>query len=255
SCTSTKRGTCDEMAEKRRFQQEKSRDMESAVAQGPNSMENLQPGLNRCLDAFIVALNQSCDGEKWYTSIAGLQLASLAFYVACRNVTTPCLTVDKGTPPRLWSGVVHDGNGQEPCTTSPEGPMTATRVPAFRVRKVMWKSTEPIDGIVLSSSLRRITFGRSFNQRIDRVLLPASVEEIVFGDAFNQPVNGVRWPTSLQKLVFGHAFNQPVDALVWPVSLHELVFGGDFNQSLHGVVLPTSLRRIELGGDFNQRID
>ncbi|CAB1101868.1 unnamed protein product [Ectocarpus sp. CCAP 1310/34] len=35
--------------------------------------------LNRCLDAFIVALNQSCDGKKWYTSRADLQLASLAF--------------------------------------------------------------------------------------------------------------------------------------------------------------------------------
>ncbi|CAM9839374.1 unnamed protein product, partial [Ectocarpus fasciculatus] len=57
-----------------------------------------------CLDAFIVALNQACDGQckRWYASTLELQLASLEFCGACRSVQTFQVHVDAETPPSLW---------------------------------------------------------------------------------------------------------------------------------------------------------
>ncbi|CAN0490571.1 unnamed protein product, partial [Ectocarpus sp. 12 AP-2014] len=57
------------------------------------------------LDAFIVALNQTCDGgeKRWYTSTLELQLASLEFCRACRRVPTLHLRINPRTPRSLWS--------------------------------------------------------------------------------------------------------------------------------------------------------
>lgn len=57
----------------------------------------------RCLDAFTVALHQAFEGQRWYTSTAQLQLASLQFCRACRSVLTLyMITVDVDTPEHLW---------------------------------------------------------------------------------------------------------------------------------------------------------
>ncbi|CAN0240998.1 unnamed protein product, partial [Ectocarpus fasciculatus] len=44
-------------------------------------------GGSKCLDAFIVALNQACGGQekRWYVSTLELQLVSLEFCGACRS--------------------------------------------------------------------------------------------------------------------------------------------------------------------------
>ncbi|CAM9691685.1 unnamed protein product, partial [Ectocarpus sp. 4 AP-2014] len=57
-------------------------------------------GRPSCLDAFIVALNQTCDGGKrrWYASTLELQRVSLAFCGACRSVPTLHVRVDRETP-------------------------------------------------------------------------------------------------------------------------------------------------------------
>lgn len=63
-------------------------------------------GGDRCLDAFVVALNQACEGRKnsWYTSTLELQLASLEFCKACRSVSTLRVLVDTTTPRSLmWA--------------------------------------------------------------------------------------------------------------------------------------------------------
>ncbi|CAM9797682.1 unnamed protein product, partial [Ectocarpus sp. 12 AP-2014] len=54
---------------------------------------------SKCLDAFIVALNQTCDGGKmrWYASTLELQLVSLEFCGACRRVPTLHVRVHRRT--------------------------------------------------------------------------------------------------------------------------------------------------------------
>ena len=56
---------------------------------------------DRCLEAFIVALNQTLDASAWFASTKQLQLTSLQFCVACRSVKTLRLTVDSKIPRHL----------------------------------------------------------------------------------------------------------------------------------------------------------
>ncbi|CAM9968500.1 unnamed protein product, partial [Ascophyllum nodosum] len=49
-------------------------------------------GPTRCLDAFLIALNQA-DSSGWYLSTLQLQLASLKVCELCRSVSTLHLTV------------------------------------------------------------------------------------------------------------------------------------------------------------------
>lgn len=57
-----------------------------------------------CLDAFIVSLNQACEGGKkrWYASTLELQQVSLEFCRACRSVPTLRIRVEGKTPVSLW---------------------------------------------------------------------------------------------------------------------------------------------------------
>ncbi|CAM9295056.1 unnamed protein product, partial [Ectocarpus sp. 12 AP-2014] len=57
-------------------------------------------GRRKCLDAFIVSLNQTCDRQeqRWYASTLELQLVSLDFCGACRRCPTLHVRVDRQTP-------------------------------------------------------------------------------------------------------------------------------------------------------------
>lgn len=61
------------------------------------------PASSRCLDAFTVALNQTClrpaEGAVHFNKGPSAGLGP--FCVACRNVTTLRLRVDQHAPPRL----------------------------------------------------------------------------------------------------------------------------------------------------------
>ncbi|CAM9654724.1 unnamed protein product [Ectocarpus sp. 13 AM-2016] len=62
-------------------------------------------GRTRCLDAFVVALSQACEGGKkrWYASTLELQLTSLDMCRACRSRPILHLRVFGHTPKSLWS--------------------------------------------------------------------------------------------------------------------------------------------------------
>lgn len=63
------------------------------------------PGTSWCLDAFIVALSQACEGngKHWYTSTLQLQLTSLELCSACRSVPTLDVKVNGDSPRGLWA--------------------------------------------------------------------------------------------------------------------------------------------------------
>ncbi|CAN0193582.1 unnamed protein product, partial [Hapterophycus canaliculatus] len=185
----------------------------------------------RCLDAITVALNQSWDAKRWYTSTMELQLASLDFCVACRSVPTLHLIVDDDTPSRL----LRFADGEEHASVArdtPDGGRCKSRVPRFLARSVTWgvasaeRLKSPIGAL---SKVESFVFGNAFNDRVEGVSWPPRVERLlVFGEFFNQPIEKVEWPASLELLVFGWEFNQRISQVVWPPSLRRLVFGVRF---------------------------
>lgn len=82
---------------------------------------------------FTVALHQASEGQRWYTSTAQLQLASLQFCKACRSVPTLYMTVDEGTPEHLWD---HSASQQRRASREWRRVRRLTRVPIFRPRGV-----------------------------------------------------------------------------------------------------------------------
>ena len=97
----------------------------------------------------------------------------------------------------------------------------------------------------LLSTIRHITFGKSFNHTIDRVL-PSSLTHLTFGQLYNSSVRYL--PDNITHLTFGLSFNLPVDHL--PQSITHLTFGEKFSQPL--THLPHALQMLKLGYFFYQ---
>eukprot|EP00903_Cladosiphon_okamuranus_P011541 g10866.t1 len=234
---------------------------------------------SRCLRAFLVVLRDTGDDgqQPWITSIKELQMASLLFCAACRDVPTRRLGVSRRIPPHLLSA---DDNAnaavaacslkRHSCDSEQPG---RSRVPRLRVRAVTWRLPSPAalsrpmfalrdaeeirfifdcsynDGssslahTVWPPRLRVLEFHEFFNQALQKAKLPQSLEAIRFGNAFNQPIEGVKFPASLREAHFGNAFNKPVEDVAWPPGLQALAFGHSFDQPLARMVWPASLRR------------
>ncbi|CAN0190334.1 unnamed protein product, partial [Ectocarpus sp. 12 AP-2014] len=108
-------------------------------------------GRRRCLDAFIVALNQACDGGKrrWYASTLELQLVSLEVCGACRCVPVLHVRVRRRTPRSLWSPCksheTADMRSGEGCISS--------RVPAVHAFGLTWAL--PMEVLLQSSAIEQ----------------------------------------------------------------------------------------------------
>lgn len=229
---------------------------------------------NPCLDAFAVALSQTCEGDRWYTSTKELQLASLDFCHACRSVTTLSLTVNDAIPRRLLAAA------DAPLPNRKR--LCPSRVPRLRARRVWWglptaaelrKPTfsladatemyfdddfaDSLDGIAWPHRLKDVSFtGHSkFNRPLDKVTWPACLQKLTFGEGFNQPIRGNVWPSSLQELTFGTDFDTSGDETEWPTNLLRLRLVFRFNHPISGVVWPASLRELVLGNSFDRPIE
>ncbi|CAM9166011.1 unnamed protein product [Ectocarpus sp. 4 AP-2014] len=211
---------------------------------------------SRCLQAFRVALQQTClDRESWYASTTQLQLASLPFCLACRDSVTLCLTVDDSIPRRLLAGVSADEAVRAPAGPRQRG---RSRVPRFQVREVTWHRRSSVELSARIYALAEADFffvDGGFNSGVDAVAWPAKLRRLEFGDYFNQPIAGASWPASLEQLTFGCNFNQSVEDMSWPSSLQEVAFLGNFNQSIEGVTWPSSLQQLTFGREFDQPIE
>ncbi|CAM9664753.1 unnamed protein product [Scytosiphon promiscuus] len=228
---------------------------------------------NACLDAFSVALGQTCDGKSWYTSTKELQLASLPFCAACRSVTTLALVVNDKTPRTLMA--VADA----PLPSWRR--LCASRVPRLRARRVWWNLQTATDlkksidavadateiffardfvdsltGIVWPQRLSTVKFDvdSEFNLPIGDTAWPASLRQLTFGECFDQAIRGRGLPESLEELTFGSNFDQSVEETQWPPNLLRLTFGFYFNQPIEAVMLPDSVEELELGDEFNRPI-
>ncbi|CAM9352241.1 unnamed protein product [Ectocarpus sp. 8 AP-2014] len=226
----------------------------SAPAPSPLQSPPTTPGptRNSCLEALIVALNETCDGRSWYTWTKKLQLASLEFCNACRSYPTMHLKVGEQIPRRLLATV--DAPPPHPKR------LCWTRVPRLRARCVTWNmptAAEFRTPILAMTDVENLEFGKHFEDGLDGVAWPQRLKTILFlyRSSFNQPIELVQWSASLQEITFGADFNQPIERVKFPASLQQLIFGRSFDQSIAGAVLPTSLQLLELGIKFNQPIE
>ena len=154
-------------------------------------MLKLSTGPSRFLDAITVTLNQVCDGKQWLASTKELQLASLQFCAACREMPTLHLRVDRSTPERLLTAPAEDtAVDLEAAVVAGGAGKTANRVPRLRARAVTWD----------------LPTAERLGSPIDAL---ASVEVIKFAGGFNGSVRSVAWP---DKVMFGLS---AAASLVW----------------------------------------
>ncbi|CAN0225618.1 unnamed protein product [Ectocarpus sp. 8 AP-2014] len=125
------------------------------------------PGRSSCLNAIVVALNETCDGKSWYTSTKELQLASLGFCTACRNHQTVHLKVDVHIPRRLLAAA----DAPPPLPKR----LCRTRVPRLKTRRVTWN-------MPTAAALRNPVFAMT------------DVEYLEFGGDFGGSLEAVAWP-------------------------------------------------------------
>lgn len=230
------------------------------------------PTYNACLDAFVVALNQTWDGKRWYTSNMQLQLASVQMCAACRSVTKVVMIVDDEIPRSLLAAAEDLSSNKR---------LRSSRVPRLRAHTVLWflrsaaEMRRPIgslvdaseiyfyhmfigslEGVVLPRRLKKLHFDPAspYNEPIVAVTWPDTLQQITFGEEFDQPINGVSWPPSLLQLKFSLRFNQPVEETTWPSKLIRVEFGLSFDQPIEAVAWPNSIRQMWFGHAFNRPI-
>ncbi|CAM9582244.1 unnamed protein product [Ectocarpus fasciculatus] len=154
-------------------------------------------------------IKQACDGQgkRWYTSTLELQLVSLAFCVACRDVPTLHVRVDRQTPATLWSPrkshTTSNKRSREVCTSS--------RVPAVQAFGLTWAlplevlqqraAMEPRSG---SECQQRLT-GPPSASRLRWEIWSQNLKRLEFDS--DMPLNTVSWPASIQQLSFRVCFN------------------------------------------------
>ena len=227
----------------------------------------LVSGEHQCLDAFIVALGQACEGGKkrWYTSTMELQLVSLEFCRACRSVPTLHVPVKDSTPRSLWPPQSQIGASNA---------IISSRVPAVRAIHLTgelpmllrlqraeierWICCEylHLQGSVCAASLLSVVWPRGLKHLVlesgleacvETISWPPSLRSLACGGNFNQSLTGMMWPVALQQLWLGHYFNQPIAGVDWPASLRRINFGKRFNQPITTVVWPSSLQQVTFG--------
>ncbi|CAM9756904.1 unnamed protein product, partial [Ectocarpus fasciculatus] len=187
-----------------------------AVLSPPTTPE---PTRSSCLNAFTVALDDTCDGKRWYTSTKELQLTSLEFCIACRNYQTMNLKVDSEIPRRLLAAA--DAPPLHPQR------LGGTRVPRLKARRVTWNmptAAELREPVFAMTDVDRLEFGRAFEGSLETVAWPRRLRTINLFVCvrFNKQIELVDWPASLQTLVLGCAFRQPIECVEFPPSLQQL---------------------------------
>ncbi|CAM9977509.1 unnamed protein product [Ectocarpus fasciculatus] len=205
-------------------------------------------GGSKCLDAFMIALNQACDGEgnRWYVSTLELQLVSLEFCGACRSAQLLDVRVDEPTPPTLWtSRTSHTTPGKRSKNI-----FISKRVPA--VQAFGWKWDLSIERLPNRAAFDRQPrpecpqhYGHFCEPGVGSVVWPRSLKRLAI--SWDMPIHAVSWPASLQQLLFGGLFNQSIVGVTWPASLQQLSFRAEFNQPIVGVTWPTSITSVTRG--------
>ncbi|EGC30454.1 hypothetical protein DICPUDRAFT_83606 [Dictyostelium purpureum] len=107
--------------------------------------------------------------------------------------------------------------------------------------------------LLLSPTIKAITFGYQFNHTIKEFRVPNSVIEICFGHCFDKLLVKGMIPSSVKTLTLGHMFNQeliPNQSI--PNGILNLTLGYGFNKNIQVNSIPFSVTSLELGHSFNK---
>ena len=101
---------------------------------------------------------------------------------------------------------------------------------------------------------RSLTFGFSFDQPLERVMLLSSLRCLAFCNDFNHPLEKATQPSTLQSLTVAFFYNKPLEGATLPSALRSLAFGSNFNFAQKSAKLDfwPRLQPAIGGGDFAQ---
>ena len=107
-------------------------------------------------------------------------------------------------------------------------------------------------------SLLELSFGDAFNQPIydnaqNRSLLPANLKKLIFGRDFDQLLPRNALPLKLEELELGGNFATPLAQCSFPSTIMKLRFGEAFDQTITANSLPTFLKILELHKDLSRQ--
>src|SRR5436305_6702527 len=79
------------------------------------------------------------------------------------------------------------------------------------VIRLLYDSNESMnDRLTKFPNLKKLKFGRYYNQPLKEGYLPSNLTQLTFGYEFNQLLKEEYLPSTLTKLTFGRKFNQPL---------------------------------------------
>lgn len=110
------------------------------------------------------------------------------------------------------------------------------------------------EGCQWPPSLKQLTIGGRFTERLDTLTWPPYLEVLIFGDFFNSPIRGATWPSTLRIIRFGRSFGKTLAGVSWPPRLEELRLGGHYT-GCWGIDWPASLTKLTLGYFFYSRLE
>ncbi|GAM24426.1 hypothetical protein SAMD00019534_076010 [Acytostelium subglobosum LB1] len=103
-------------------------------------------------------------------------------------------------------------------------------------------------------SLKTLTLGGHFNQKITPQCLPQSLTSLTFGNSFDSDISPGSLPDSITTLNLGGSFDCTILRGVLPASLTQLTLGYYFNREIACGVLPDKLKDLRFGYMFNRHL-
>ena len=146
---------------------------------------------------MCIAVNHGYDGVQWYLSTRSLEMVCLDLCVSCRDLAISHVVVNDDTPRHLYLRRTQDRL---------RGKRRASRIPALRVRSITWGSSPARISVerhwtykqpaFLDSGWRwGLTKQECINNRIPP-WWPESLRRMTFGASFNYSVSSVSLYTS-----------------------------------------------------------
>ena len=84
-------------------------------------------------------------------------------------------------------------------------------------------------GSLLPANLKKLSFGRHFNQSLPDGALPSRLQEIELGGDFTQAFSACKFPSTLTRLRFGEHFDMDISASDFPSHLKEIELHQNFD--------------------------
>ncbi|KAM9955868.1 hypothetical protein ACTFIW_002074 [Dictyostelium discoideum] len=111
-----------------------------------------------------------------------------------------------------------------------------------------------LNSFPLNSSLKRIDFGKCFNQVLLPGVIPSTCTYLQLGQTFNHPLLKGSIPFGVTTLKLSKEYDHPLPNGILPNSLTFLDLGSNFNKILDKSSIPSSVYELKFSDSFNQQL-